>query len=218
MSNRRNVFYLLSAISSGAITATFVMAGSSSPVRPVALPAQLKPAVGFLRYVSRPLPNGTRYTFLYPAYMQKNPLKWPDTKSQFAHVQVDSYKRPFLPWIAVEGQKPILYYMHGKNGPSWPTPRQEFCSVTVGEAGYIHIPFGRTSLRQDRRWIGKYGSHHDFYITDKRTHLRFEVVHEDRYMATEFKQTDAVFANSFQILPPKHSATLRHGQQEARRD
>ena len=173
---------------------------SSPPSAP-----RLKPAVGFRRYTSPPLPDGTRYTFLYPSYFANVHPGWLDSDHQFRSVRIDCIGTKPFPWIAAPGQAPVAYYIHGKQGAAWPAPHEEFCSVVVGKAA---PPFwqGPRPLEIDRQWIGEYGSHHDFSIKDAHTHYRFEVIHEDRYTPALFRQTDPVIVASFRILPPGASA------------
>ena len=167
---------------------------------------QLKPAVGFRRYTSPPLPDGTRYTFLYPSYYAKIHRGWLDSDHQFGSVRIDCIGTKPVPWIASPGQAPISYYIHGKQGATWLAPHEEFCSVVVGNAA---PPFwqGPHPLKIDHQWIGENGSHHDFSINDAHTRYRFEVIHEDRYTPTLFRQTDPLIARSFRVLLPGASVS-----------
>lgn len=188
-------------------------------------PPPLKPVYGFRRYVSPALPDGTRFTFLYPAYYtnvqqgwfdqttgvshmsvqtrRKNgQLRWPIGAHQCGWVHLDCTGALPVPWAMVPGQTPISYSLHGENGTSWLAPHEEFCSVVVGRAGEVRFPQGTNSLHSDTRWVGENGSHHALSITDKRTDFRFLLIHEDRYMPALFRQTDPVISGSFRILPP----------------
>ena len=92
-------------------------------------------------------------------------------------------------------------------------PHEEFCSVVVGRAenvlaereGGTTFSVGSNPLRRDTQWYGENGSHHHFTIIDKRSHMSFELIHEDRYIPALFKQTDPIIASSFRILPPEHT-------------
>ena len=170
---------------------------------PIAAP-MLKPAVGFRRYTSRPLPDGSRYTFLYPSYYAHIQTGWLDSQYQFGTVRIDCLGTQPVPWIAHSGQQAISYYQHNRSGVSWLSPHEEFCSVVVGRAGNAAFPPGKRFLRRDTRWVGQNGSHHDFSIIDARSHYAFEVIHEDRYTPALFKQTDPVISSSFRILPAEH--------------
>lgn len=171
---------------------------------------QLKPAVGFRRYTSPPLPDGTRYTFLYPSYYARVKQGWMDSDYQFGTVRIDCIGTPPVPWIAVARQTPVSYYVHGKQGAQWLAPHEEFCTVLVGRLGNVILgrsgnlvfPRGNNLLRQNTRWAGENGNHHGLSIFDKRSQLRFQFIHEDRYIPALFKQTDPIMANSFRILPP----------------
>ncbi len=172
--------------------------------------AQLKPAVGFRRYTSPPLPDGTRYTFLYPSYYARVKQGWMDSDYQFGTVRIDCIGTPSVPWIAVAGQTPVSYFVHGTQGTKWLAPHEEFCTVLVGRlgdvlsgrSGNLAFPRGNNLLRQDTRWVGENGNHHALSILDKRSQLRFQFIHEDRYIPALFKQTDPIMVNSFRILPP----------------
>ena len=171
---------------------------------PPTVAPMLKPAVGFRRYTSQPLPDGSRYTFLYPSYFAHVQPGWLDSQNQFGTVRIDCIGTQPVPWIAHVGQQPISYYQHNSSGVSWLSPHEEFCSVVVGRAGDVAFPPGKRFLRRDSRWIGQNGSHHDFSITDARSHYAFELIHEDRYTPALFKQTDPVIDSSFRIVPPPH--------------
>ena len=179
------------------------LSASPSPSTP-----QLKPVVGFRRYTSPPLPDGTRYTFLYPSYFANVHQGWLDSDHQFGSVRIDCIGTKPVPWIAAKGQTPISYYSHGKQGGAWLSPHEEFCSVVVGNAA---IPFwqGPHPLVTDHRWIGENGSHHDLSIKDARTRYRFEMIHEDRYIPALFKQTDPIITSSFRILPAEQAPGRR---------
>ncbi|MBV9849508.1 MAG: M56 family metallopeptidase [Armatimonadetes bacterium] len=164
--------------------------------------ASLTPAVGFRRYVSRPLPDGTRYTFLYPSYFAKVRPSFKDTKDYFDCAHLDCAGTAPVPWTPVRGGKVIEARLQGATGASWLAPHEEFISVVVGHAGEVPFPPGSRSLRRDTQWVGPNGSHHALAITDARTHLRFLLIHEDRYIPALFKQTDPVITSSFRILPP----------------
>jgi len=178
-----------------------VRSDSSPPSAP-----QLKPAVGFRRYTSPPLPDGTRYTFLYPSYFANVHQGWLNADHQFDSVRVDCIGTKPVPWIAFHGQTPVAYYIHGKQGASWLAPHEEFCSVVAGNAA---APFwqGPHPLEIDHQWVGEYGNHHDASINDAHTRYRFELIHEDRYTPALFKQTDSVIFKSFRVLPPGANAT-----------
>ena len=169
---------------------------SAPPLAP-----QLKPAVGFRRYTSPPLLDGTRYTFLYPSYYANVHQGWLDSDHQFGSVRIDCIGTKPVPWIAAKGQTPISYYSHGKQGGAWLSPHEEFCSVVVGNAA-PPLWQGPHPLEIDHQWVGENGSHHDFSIKDAHTRYRFEVIHEDRYTPALFRQTDPVIVGSFRVLPP----------------
>ena len=179
------------------------LTASSPPLAP-----QLKLAVGFRRYTSPPLPDGTRYTFLYPSYYANVHQGWLDSDHQFGSIRIDCIGTKPVPWIAAKGQTPISYYSHGKQGGAWLSPHEEFCSVVVGNAA---IPFwqGPHPLVIDHRWIGENGSHHDLSIKDARTRYRFEMIHEDRYIPALFKQTDPIITSSFRVLPAERAPGRR---------
>lgn len=170
---------------------------------PVVAP-MLKPAVGFRRFTSQPLPDGSRYTFLYPSYFAHVQPGCLDGPYQFGTVRIDCIGTQPVPWIAHSGQQPISYYQHNSSGVFWLAPHEEFCSVIVGRARDVMFPPGKQFLHRDNRWIGQNGSHHDFSITDARSHYAFELIHEDRYTPALFKQTDPVIDGSFRILPAEH--------------
>ena len=172
--------------------------------------AGLAPSVGFRRYVSRPLPDGTRYTFQYPTYLKHISQGWLDQSNQFITVRIDSIGTQPVPWMAVRGGKAVTYCLHGAGGGSWPAPHEEFISIVVGHSGEVVFPPGRQSIRRDIQWVGPNGSHHALAITDARTHLRFQLIHEDRYIPALFQQTDPVVTDSFRILPPGTSPASVH--------
>ncbi len=160
-------------------------------------------SVGFRRYVSRPLPDGTRYTFLYPAYAARvNSNAGSDTNNLIPGF-VDCIGTQTVHWTPVRGGEAVTYPLYSNGKTPLSDPHEEFISVVVGHAG--DVPFLTSGfIRQDRQWAGKGVSHHTVLITDARTHFRFMLSHEDRNSPALFRQTDPVIADSFRVLPPPH--------------
>lgn len=177
------------------------------PLQPVGadasfgLPRPEPVSVGFRRYVSRPTPEGTRYTFLYPAYMTKISANRPDTKD-ITYESVSLYSSPApVSWTPVRGGVPVTYPAPAKDSRSPPVPLNEGISVEVGQK--YPPPFLRpTPPRRDRQWAGPDGSHHDIALTDPRTQRRFWLNHDAYFAPALFRQTDPVIADSFRILLP----------------
>ncbi len=158
--------------------------------------AATMPAPRFRRYVSKPLPNGTRYTFLYPAYLHKIDQGSLDQSNQFITVRIAADgQREVVP----QTQKGILIMERGTHILKL-VPHEEFCGVVVGPPDSSYV--GKEPLRQERQWVGEYGSHHDLCLTDAHTRRRFLLTHEDRYLRDLFVQTDPVIMSSFRILSP----------------
>ena len=156
------------------------------------LSAHVAPVVGFRRYVSRPLSDGTRYTFLYPSYFTKVGPSSPDTDNSFDCADL-GYSGTPIRWAAVKGGKIIAAHLYGAGNSSWLAPHQELLEVIVGRAGDVPFPTGSRSISGDIRQVGPNGNHHDISITDARTHFRFLLVHEDMDTPALFAQTDPVF-------------------------
>ena len=140
----------------------------------------------FRRYVSPPLPDGTRYTFLYPLYLDNVRSGWLNGYSVIASVRIDNGEES-----PTTGDR-----LRRLLGLPIPLPHRGDVTVVVGAVG------PRYMNRPEAQWQGADGSHHTASFVDTRSHMRFLLLHEGQFYPRLFKQDDPVVIRSFRVLPP----------------
>ena len=147
----------------------------------------------YLRYMSPPLPDGTRYTFLYPARMsvsmfQPRPNLWAITLDSYAATQPSPFKR-------------LLVTFHLR------APDEQLSElINVGDKLNVEVSppqtqgFNKANTRRHtaNNYLGKVG------ILDARTKRYFRLSHlaggtEHR---ERFQREDKIICQSFRLLPP----------------
>ncbi len=153
----------------------------------VVLVASWNKPSGYRRYVSPPLPDGTRYTLLYPAALE------PTNRTARS---VNFYKREQTFLASVVQIVPFLF------GTRRAPERSEFLTV-------IHGPLkdresSLPSSRQEIEGVGKHEAQREVRVVDARAKARFVLFHVIRSQANdrhEVRISPAV-THSFRILPP----------------
>jgi hypothetical protein len=147
-------------------------------------------ALRYKRFVSRPLPGGTRYTFLYPAHLQNLQENGKGASPEvIASATVWTMNRT-APTLWDELQRRL--------GFSVPSPA-ESVSVVVFP---VH-PRPLRDRRTDARWERMDDRRHNLYLVDARTGLQFSLYHDaPSEAAASFEAHDRVIARSFRVLPP----------------
>lgn len=150
------------------------------------------PPTTYRRYISRPLPDGVRYTFLYPSTLD-DVLSYSlsaNSKYKILQTVAVSKKESRLPGAAL--------------WQSWFKPEAEFVFVTVKKPAIKPLKSSRSEEHSERH--GK-GAHmveieHAVLIDDPRAHEHFRFWHASDYGTASFKQHDQVVTNSFRLLLP----------------
>jgi hypothetical protein len=141
----------------------------------------------YRRYVSPPLPDGTRYTFLYPKYLKAVRANW------FGHsfgmmdsVHIDSGQETFTLLDRLRAWVGIPYQ-----------PRDGFAQVIVGRMA----PRFGTSRRETMSTSSTENAH-DVILIDGRSHLRLWLTYREESHPDQFARDSPVVARSFCVLPP----------------
>ena len=143
----------------------------------------------YRRFVSQPLPDGTRYTFLYPAHLQNLQENGKGASPEVAAcVNV---------WTMNQTESGWSQFL-SRLGFSVPSPAE---SVTV-----VVIPLKTHNVRDGRRtdrWSRFGGLRRNEHIIDARTRTQFSLLHScPQRAAAQFRTDDPVIARSFRVLPP----------------
>jgi hypothetical protein len=140
-------------------------------------------------FVSKPLPDGSRYTFLYPAHLQNMQENGKGASPEVtAGVTV---------WTMNQSDSTWSQFL-SRMGFSVPSPRESI--------GVVVIPLKTRNVRDGRRtdrWNRFGGLRRNEYLTDARTRTQFILYHScPASAAAQFAAHDPVIARSFRVLPP----------------
>lgn len=144
----------------------------------------------FHRFVSQPLSDGTRYTFLYPAHLEDVV----EGKGGSPNVtnSVTIYKKH-------RRKRPSVWQLMG----TWlrlavPTDEESVTVVVIPQKAAIV-----TASRSNAHGAGSGRLWHDEYLVDARTRTQFSLYHRcpDTSRA-EFEAHNPTIAKSLQVLPP----------------
>lgn len=138
----------------------------------------------YARFVSPPLKDGTRYTFLYPSRMASARYR-----AVGGNVLLESpvkAPQPFGKGSALSGTA------HAAVGYDFIEVNQE-----------VLAPGYRADPRRDNRLNSKSRLAHTILLFDTRSRRVFQLNHEAHpRFGQRFKQDDKIVSNSFRILPP----------------
>ncbi len=147
-------------------------------------------ALRYKRFVSRPLPDGTRYTFLYPAHLQNT-----QENGKGASPNVI---RSVTVWTMNRTPPTLWDELLRRLGFAVSSPAEDV-SVVV----FPVLPRPTRDRRTDERWERMGHLRHNLYLVDARTGLQFSLYHDGPSEATaSFAAQDRVIARSFRVLPP----------------
>jgi hypothetical protein len=150
--------------------------------------ALLRRPAGYARYVSAPQPDGSRFTFLYPAHLKT--VAAGRGASPDVSVSATAYNQSLdpAPW---DGVRRWL-------GMPVPAPGE---SVTVVVMPLQHLSGGQR--RYSRRPVNPLELRHNEYLVDARTRSRLILMHSCPPAAPgQFEAHNQVIAPSLEVLPP----------------
>ena len=143
----------------------------------------------FRRFVSQPLPDGTRYTFLYPAHLDR--VNEGGGGSPEVTHSVNVTKGSWKNEVARDWARTRL----GLNLP----PDREIVTAVVIPINSTKVADSRSDARGsdgDRLW-------HNEFLVDARTKTKFALYHHCPKLAkAQFEASNPTIAKSFQVLPP----------------
>jgi hypothetical protein len=179
---------------------TAVIAAAAFVIFGIVVVWLLRPPPTYRRYVSPPLPDGTRYTFLYPRYYRyslgEKELGQPSNTLQMVRLTtIDPAKGP--------PAEPLLYRLM-PHQLRWLLPWSDqngLGDITV-MVGPAPLHSGRVlSGRKDSSWNQAPEHHHDITITDAHSGLKL-TMYSMQTIPAHFAREDPVIAGSFRVLPP----------------
>ena len=155
-------------------------------------------SISYVRYVSPPLADGTRYTFLRPDYLDEidfndghiSRLDWAGTVLQGFQADrgISVLERAVpsqLTFLFHSKDERIVVLVH-KSQLASPSLAQQRTSKTI--------------KYQDE--IGTRKVQHAITISDLRSQRRFDLMHSADNGLASFRRDDETIANSFRVLPP----------------
>lgn len=164
----------------------------------LALMTLTPPPTRYHRYVSPPLPDGTRYTFLYPAHLRPMSGR---PRTEFIAISDGSITAgPFLRvtlWLRRFIQRPTGYEMLSTQVLPSPPPSTHW--RRLGSAG----------REQERREIQESRSGmniHVLLVSDAHSQHRFIFDHNASGRTAAFRRDDATIIHSFRVLAPGEKA------------
>ncbi len=145
------------------------------------------PPPTYTRYISSPLPDGVRYTFLCPSTLDDVSL----------YTFPANYRGKYLQSLSVskkESRLPGVSLWH-----RWFRPETEFVFVSVEKPAVRPL----RSSRVDRQGVRNRDEiAHRVYVDDPRAREHFMFGHVDDFGTVSYTQDDPVVTNSFRILLP----------------
>lgn len=158
------------------------------------------------RFVSQPLPDGSRYTFLYPANLQtvhEAGGRLPLPSGAIAAVTLQSngpINAPASPWD----------WFRQRLGFAVPFSESVSVMATPAEARVSHDI--RRAIRRSEGWVKGDEVRRNQYLHDPRTQLQFSVYHSCYAAATpppaaalQVRAHNSAVVRSFEVLPPGSS-------------
>jgi hypothetical protein len=139
-------------------------------------------------FVSKPLPDGSRYTFLYPAHLQN---------------VIENNTR-----VAPNVTQSVSVYTMNRSESTWSEwlSRRGFVPSAAESIGAVVIPLRVRNVRNGRRterWSRLGEMRRNEYLIDARTRTQFILIHDcPASAARQFEAHDPVIARSFRVLPP----------------
>lgn len=187
--------------------AVALLAGALIAVAVLAIWLTVSRPPSYRRYVSPPLPDGSRYTFLYPAHMEDvaegggNP-----SPGVVQNVTVHNREQSETTWDRLRRGVGLRVMSRGEHVDVLPVqlsldPRGRFYGVKDGRA-------------RDRRWSDQWARGglvgHSEYLEVKRLKMRFYLRHGAPANAeAQFRRHNATVAQSLQVLAPRAEVPSR---------
>jgi hypothetical protein len=156
----------------------------------------LSPWSRYRRFVSQPLPDGTRYTFLYPAHLQNVQENGTGASPEaIASASVWTMNQSVTEWDRLRGRLGIP-------------------AASPAEGIFIIVmPLGRDRVRDRRsseRWSRGGEMRHNEHIFDARTKTQFNLIHRcPQSAAAQFERHNPTIVKSFRVLPPGADPALQ---------
>lgn len=150
------------------------------------------PVTSYRRYVSPPLPDGVRCTFLYPSTLDHI----------LSYSFSGHYKGKLVQLASVskeESRWPGASLWH-----NWFKPEGEFVNVVVEKPTTKPLKSSRLEERREKHGAGAYEVEieHTITVDDPRAHEHFRFWHASDFGTDSFKQHDSTVTSSFRILMP----------------
>ena len=143
----------------------------------------------FRRFVSQPLSDGTRYTFLYPAHLDRVTEGGggsPDVTHSVTVSKKDRSNEAARDWIRTRLSLAV-------------PPDAETVTVVVVPQKTRHV----ADSRSDERWARGGELRHNEYLVDSRTRTQYSLYHSCPDTAkAQFAAHSPTIARSLQVLPP----------------
>lgn len=144
----------------------------------------------YRRFVSQPLPDGSRYTFLYPAHLQNVEENGKGASPGVTHT-VNVHTR--------NQNEPVWVPLQRRLGFSSPSPA-EFVTVLV-------MPVKAAAKVQDSRrqeeWVRGGERRRNEYLTDARTRTKLFLFYScPKEAPTSFEAHKSVIGQTLRLLPP----------------
>jgi len=144
---------------------------------------------GFHRFVSQPLSDGTRFSFLYPEYLS-DVVETPGGGSPEVVHSVSVYNRA--------GEHP-----YDVNRTPWGTWWRKIGLSHAENITVVVIPIETANMKDNRsskEWISGWERRRNEYLDDARSRLRFELYYSCAKDAPQFKSHSRIIAESFRVL------------------
>jgi hypothetical protein len=145
----------------------------------------------FRRYTSKPLPDGSRFTFLYPAYL------------------TDTHEGP--------GGSPEVIWSAGAHNRSgehssdvtrtaWGAFLRRAGLSQADEVSVVVIQLKEKSIKDSRsseEWVRGWERRHNEYLVDSRSKLKLQLYYSCAQDAGQFRWHSRIISDSLQLLPPE---------------
>lgn len=149
----------------------------------------------YRRFVSQPLPDGTRYTFLYPAHLQN----------------IQENGKGASPEVT---QSATVWTMN-QSESQWDLLRRQWGFPVMSPAesvSVVVIPLKKKvkDSRRSERWTRGGQLRHNEHIIDARTCTQFSLYHScPQAAASQFERYNPTIVKSFRVLPPDAGTDLQ---------